>query len=76
MPFYDYKCQKCETIHELMHPIKGPIPTECPDEECKGELKRGYYKAPTNELPLAGAASRIDRMNVSVRENARRGGPA
>lgn len=38
MPIYQYKCQKCFSIHEVMQGINEPPLTEC--VSCNGNLKK------------------------------------
>ena len=30
MPLYEYKCNLCERISEILHKISDPTPSECP----------------------------------------------
>lgn len=38
MPVYEYRCLKCEKIHEAIQKFSDAPLTECP--ECKGELTK------------------------------------
>ena len=38
MPLYEYKCQKCVSVFEIIQKISDPPLTECP--ECGGRLKK------------------------------------
>ncbi len=38
MPLYEYKCQKCALVFEVIQKISEPPLTECP--ECGGRLKK------------------------------------
>ena len=40
MPNYDYKCQKCEHIFEVFQSMNDPKLTDCPQDNCDGEVKR------------------------------------
>ncbi|MAS91973.1 MAG: FmdB family transcriptional regulator [Verrucomicrobiales bacterium] len=40
MPTYDYKCQKCGHQFEVFQSMKDDRLTDCPLEECDGEVKR------------------------------------
>ena len=40
MPNYDYKCQKCEHIFEVFQGMNDPKLTDCPQEDCDGDVKR------------------------------------
>ncbi len=34
MPIYEYRCGKCDEVHEVQHKIADPAPESCP--ECGG----------------------------------------
>ncbi len=38
MPLYEYKCQKCASVYEVIQKISDSPLTECP--ECGGRLKK------------------------------------
>jgi putative FmdB family regulatory protein len=38
MPLYEYKCQKCASVFEIIQKISDSPLTECP--ECGGRLKK------------------------------------
>lgn len=38
MPLYEYKCQKCASVFEVIQKISEPPLTECP--KCGGRLKK------------------------------------
>lgn len=40
MPTYDYKCQKCGHQFEVFQSMKDDRLTDCPLEECDGQVKR------------------------------------
>jgi len=40
MPNYDYKCQKCDHLFEVFQSMNDAKLTDCPQEECGGEVKR------------------------------------
>lgn len=40
MPTYDYQCQKCGHQFEIFQSMKDDRLTECPEENCDGQLKR------------------------------------
>ncbi len=40
MPNYDYKCYKCEHIFEIFQSMNDEKLTDCPQEDCGGEVKR------------------------------------
>jgi len=40
MPTYDYKCQKCGHQYEVFQSMKDERLTDCPLEECDGQVKR------------------------------------
>jgi putative FmdB family regulatory protein len=40
MPNYDYKCQECEHIFEVFQSMNDPKLTDCPKDDCDGEVKR------------------------------------
>jgi putative FmdB family regulatory protein len=40
MPTYDYKCQKCGHQYEVFQSMKDDRLTDCPLEECDGQVKR------------------------------------
>ena len=40
MPNYDYKCQKCEHLFEVFQSMTDPKLTDCPLNECDGEVRR------------------------------------
>ncbi len=38
MPTYEYRCNKCKTVHEVFQSITAEPLTKCP--KCSGKLKR------------------------------------
>lgn len=40
MPNYDYKCQKCAHVFETFQSMNAEKLTDCPLENCDGEVKR------------------------------------
>ena len=40
MPLYEYQCQKCEKIFEVMQKFSDNPLTRCEDNTCDGELKK------------------------------------
>jgi putative FmdB family regulatory protein len=46
MPFYDYKCLKCDTIKEVKKRISDPHPTFC--ETCGGDTLIRIHTAPAH----------------------------
>lgn len=38
MPLYEYRCEKCRTVSEILQKLNDPPATECEDEECGGTL--------------------------------------
>ncbi len=40
MPFYDYKCEQCETVFEVMHGV-GETVESCPS--CGGKARRLFH---------------------------------
>src|SRR4051812_13485874 len=38
MPLYEYRCTKCERVHEMMQKFSDAPLTECPD--CQGQLQK------------------------------------
>ncbi|NOX99742.1 MAG: zinc ribbon domain-containing protein [Verrucomicrobia bacterium] len=40
MPTYDYECQKCGHHFEAFQSMTADRLTACPEEKCKGKLKR------------------------------------
>lgn len=40
MPTYDYKCQKCNHQFEVFQSMKDDRLTDCPLDDCDGEVKR------------------------------------
>lgn len=38
MPIYEYECQKCEKVHEVMQKFTDPPQTKCPD--CGGPITK------------------------------------
>lgn len=38
MPLYEYKCQKCSSVFEVIQKVIDPPLTECP--KCGGRLKK------------------------------------
>ncbi len=43
MPIYEYKCEKCHNVVEVLKGYNEPSPTKCP--HCEGKLKRLYQPA-------------------------------
>jgi putative FmdB family regulatory protein len=40
MPTYDYHCEKCDKTFEVFQSMTARRLTKCPDEKCKGKVKR------------------------------------
>ena len=40
MPTYDYRCQKCGHQFEIFQSMKDDRLTDCPQDDCDGEVKR------------------------------------
>ncbi len=40
MPNYDYECRKCGKRFEVFQSMNDPKLTDCPQEQCDGEVKR------------------------------------
>ena len=40
MPNYDYECQKCTKRFEVFQSMNDAKLTDCPEEECDGQVKR------------------------------------
>jgi putative FmdB family regulatory protein len=38
MPLYEYKCLKCEKIHEVMQKFSDPLMEACP--QCQGKVEK------------------------------------
>jgi len=38
MPLYEYECQKCEKVHEIMQKFSDPLMKDCPD--CSGPVQK------------------------------------
>lgn len=61
MPYYDYKCKKCETQKELFHSINDDTPP-CP--ECGGELVKVFTVAPPDLASGIRVQSNIDKIRT------------
>ncbi len=57
MPTYSYGCETCDRQVSVVHPMAGPIPTEC---TCGGPLQR-VYEAPSIQFKGLGFASNHDQ---------------
>jgi putative FmdB family regulatory protein len=73
MPLYEFKCESCSKVHEIMQRFSDPHPAHCP--ECQGSLTKlismssfalkgtGWYttdykrKAPAAPAPTPDAAT-------------------
>ncbi|NIQ01945.1 MAG: zinc ribbon domain-containing protein [Nitrospinaceae bacterium] len=40
MPIYEYECEKCGTVFELIHAVSAPPPKKCEAKGCKGKPRR------------------------------------
>ncbi len=40
MPIYEYECEKCGGVFELIHAISAPPPKTCETKGCKGKPRR------------------------------------
>ena len=40
MPNYDYKCEKCEHVFEVFQSMNDDKLTDCPLDDCDGNVKR------------------------------------
>lgn len=38
MPMYEYKCDNCKKVHEMIQKFSDPVLTECP--VCKGPVEK------------------------------------
>ncbi len=61
MPIYDYVCESCGHVMEVVHGINAPGPTECP--ECGGTLAKAFAP-PAIHFRGSGWAKK-DRKSVS-----------
>ena len=61
MPIYDYVCESCGHVMEVVHGINATGPTECP--ECGGTLAKAFA-APAIHFRGSGWAKK-DRKSVS-----------
>jgi len=63
MPYYDYKCAKCETKVELFHSINDERP-KC--AECGGDLKNSFKTAPPNIASGIRIQNGIDQIRTNT----------
>lgn len=47
MPLYDFKCPRCQVMHELFHPHSAPPPM-CPD--CSSAVMERMLSAPAGKV--------------------------
>ena len=40
MPIYEYECEKCGGIFELIHAVSAALPKNCETKGCKGKPRR------------------------------------
>lgn len=40
MPIYEYECEKCGGVFELIHAVTAPPPKNCETKGCKGKPRR------------------------------------
>ncbi len=40
MPIYEYECEKCGGVFELIHAVSAPLPKKCETKGCKGKPRR------------------------------------
>lgn len=40
MPLYEYECEKCQKIHEVIRKFSDAPLSTCPDEFCQGAVKK------------------------------------
>jgi putative FmdB family regulatory protein len=40
MPIYEYECEKCGSVFELIHAVSADPPKKCETKECKGKPRR------------------------------------
>ena len=40
MPIYEYECQKCGSVFELIHAVSADPPKKCETKGCKGKPRR------------------------------------
>lgn len=60
MPIYDYVCRSCGHVLEVIHPVEGTGPSECP--VCGGEMRRAV-SAPSVHFKGSGWAKK-DRSSA------------
>ena len=44
MPIYEYECEKCGSVFELIHAISAAPPKKCETKGCKGKPRRMVSK--------------------------------
>jgi len=44
MPIYEYECEKCSSVFELIHAISAAPPKKCETKGCKGKPRRMVSK--------------------------------
>ena len=40
MPIYEYECEKCDSMFELIHSVSATPPKNCETKGCKGKPRR------------------------------------
>jgi putative FmdB family regulatory protein len=40
MPIYEYECEKCGSVFELIHAVSADPPKKCESKGCKGKPRR------------------------------------
>lgn len=40
MPLYEYKCEKCQKVHEVIQKFSDAPLEQCPDEGCRGKVSK------------------------------------
>ena len=44
MPIYEYECEKCGSVFELIHAVSASPPKKCETKGCKGKPRRMVSK--------------------------------
>jgi putative FmdB family regulatory protein len=67
MPRYDYKCNKCDMIIEIVHPYKELV-TNCP--QCDSTDFNKVFFSPLNRVRPAGQSVKVgDEVNKAIEES-------
>src|SRR5688572_28344705 len=69
VPIYDYRCNACGHVEEIMQPAAAPAPARCATCDRRGTLRRAIGAAPA-DAPRAPPRPHENQINRSLARDA------